>query len=182
MPTLTGLNADEASSQAGYGQIPAAQWREQVGKRFGDLAAAFLKLYPAANDAQAGASQKAASRDQGRVSMYLWAVNRAKTAKTKLFTYCWDHAEPGQDSARYAAFHTSEVPYVFNTLNKSDRPWTAVDRKIAETMGAYWVNFMTHRRSQRQRSGRLAGVRRETGDHGDRRQVRPDCGGGPGRD
>ena len=76
--------------------------------------------------------------------MYLWAVNRAKTAKTKLFTYCWDHAEPGQDSARYAAFHTSEVPYVFNTLNKSDRPWTAVDRKIADTMGAYWVNFMTH--------------------------------------
>ena len=46
VPTLTGLNADEASSQVGYGQIPAAQWREQVGKRFGDLAAAFLSSTP----------------------------------------------------------------------------------------------------------------------------------------
>ena len=73
--------------------------------------------------------------------MYLWAVNRAKTAKTKAFTYYWNHAEPGPDEKRYGAFHTSEVPYVFNTLDKSRRPWTADDHKIAETLGSYWHNF-----------------------------------------
>jgi carboxylesterase type B len=34
------------------------------------------------------------------------------------------------------------VPYVFNGLDQSKRPWTGEDRKIADTMGAYWVNFM----------------------------------------
>jgi carboxylesterase type B len=142
VPTLTGLTADEASSQPDYGKIPAAKWVQQIHERFGELAAAFLKIYTAGNDAQAGSSQKAASRDQGLVSMYLWAMNRGKTARTPVYTYYWTHAEPGPDSARYGAFHTSEVPYVFNTLNKSDRPWTAEDRKIADTLAAYWVNFM----------------------------------------
>jgi para-nitrobenzyl esterase len=73
--------------------------------------------------------------------MYLWAVNRAKTAKTKAYTYYWNHADPGPDEKRYGSFHTSEVPYVFNTLDKSSRPWTAEDHKIAETLGAYWANF-----------------------------------------
>ena len=74
--------------------------------------------------------------------MFMWAEHREKTAKNKAFTYYWTHAEPGPDSARYGAFHTSEVPYVFNTLNQSNRPWTDQDRKLADTLGAYWVNFM----------------------------------------
>ena len=143
VPTLTGLVADESSSQADYGAIPAEQWNQQVLQRFGDLADAFLKLYPAATDAQAGASQVVSSRDRGLVSMHLWAERRAKTAKTKVYTYYWTHAQPGPDSARYGAFHSSEVPYVFFTLKTSDRPWAAEDRKIAETIGAYWVNFIT---------------------------------------
>jgi carboxylesterase type B len=105
------------------------------------LASSFLKLYPFSGDEQAGAAEKASAREQGRISMYLWALNRAKTAKTKAFTYYWNHAEPGPDEKRYGAFHTSEVPYVFNTLNKSSRPWTAEDHQIAETLGAYWANF-----------------------------------------
>lgn len=143
VPTLTGLTADEASSQPDYGAIPADNWSQQMRQRFGDLADSFLKLYPAGSDAQAGSSQKASGREQGMVSMYLWAVARAKTAKTPVYTYFWTHAEPGPDSERFGAFHTSEVPYVFNTLDKSDRGWTVEDRKIAQTMGSYWINFMT---------------------------------------
>jgi para-nitrobenzyl esterase len=30
---------------------------------------------------------------------------------------------------------------VFNTLDKSSRPWTTNDHKIAETLGSYWQNF-----------------------------------------
>ena len=143
VPTLTGFTADEASSQPDYGRIPAEKWRQDMRKRFGDLADSFLKLYPADSDSAAGGSEKTASREQGLVSMHLWAKDRAATAKTKAFTYYWTHAEPGPDSARFGAFHTSEVPYVFNTLDKSDRGWTVEDRKIAQTIGSYWINFMT---------------------------------------
>ena len=48
---------------------------------------------------------------------------------------------PGPDAAQFGAFHTSEVPYVFNTLYMSDRPFTDADRKIAGMMSSYWANF-----------------------------------------
>lgn len=105
------------------------------------MSAAFLKLYPASSKEQAGQSQNDSARDQMRTSMYLWALNRAKTAKTKAYTYYWDHTLPGPDADKYGAFHTSEVPYVFNSLAKSDRPFTDADHKIAEMMSSYWANF-----------------------------------------
>jgi para-nitrobenzyl esterase len=40
-------------------------------------------------------------------------------------------------------FHTSEVPYVFGTLDKLRRPWTEIDRKLSQTMMSYWTNFAT---------------------------------------
>jgi carboxylesterase type B len=75
--------------------------------------------------------------------MYLWARERAKTSKTKAFIYLWDHALPGPDAERFGAFHTGEVPYVLNTLYMSDRPFTDEDKKIADMMSSYWVNFIT---------------------------------------
>lgn len=43
--------------------------------------------------------------------------------------------------AQYGAFHTSEVPYVLNTLSMSDRPYTDADRKIADILSSHWTNF-----------------------------------------
>jgi para-nitrobenzyl esterase len=75
------------------------------------------------------------------VSLYLWARERAKTSKTPAYTYLWDHTLPGPDAERFGAFHTSEVPYVLNTLYKSDRPFKDADRTIAEMMSSYWASF-----------------------------------------
>jgi para-nitrobenzyl esterase len=69
--------------------------------------------------------------------MYLWATQRAATARTGAFTYFWDHTLPGRDAARYAAFHTSDVPYVMNTLGMSNRPFTAADQQIADRLSTY---------------------------------------------
>jgi para-nitrobenzyl esterase len=74
--------------------------------------------------------------------MYLWAMNRGKTARTKAFTYFWDHPLPGPDVEKYGAFHTSEVPYVMNAVAMSDRPFAESDRRIADTLSSYWANFM----------------------------------------
>lgn len=86
-------------------------------------------------------AQSQSVRDQALVSMYLWAKERSTTAKTKVYEYLWDHALAGPDAARFGAFHTSEVPYVMNTLYMSDRPFTDADRKIADMMSSYWANF-----------------------------------------
>jgi len=134
VPTLTGLTSDEGSASATYGKLSAEEYEKEARQRFARLADQFLKLYPVS-------AQKEGARDQGLVSMYLWAKNRAATAKTNVYTYYWDHPEPGPKKDIYGAFHSSEVPYVFNSLSKADRPWEPADRKIADTMSSYWANF-----------------------------------------
>jgi para-nitrobenzyl esterase len=142
VPELTGMNRDERSSEADYGTIPMASYASRMRQRYGAAADRFFKLYPNDSQEHSGTSQQAALRDSGLVSMYMWGQLRAKTARSPAFTYYWTHAEPGPDSARYGAFHTSEVPYVFNSLNQSQRPWTDADHRMADLLGSYWVNFM----------------------------------------
>ena len=140
VPVLTGTNRDEG------GAVPqptatAASFEKQAQQRYGDRAAEFLKLYPAESDAAARTEQNASARDVSRVTTATWAAVRGKTARTPTFTYFWDHTLPGPDAAQYGAFHTSEVPYVMNTLPFSDRPFTADDHRIADVMSSYWANF-----------------------------------------
>jgi para-nitrobenzyl esterase len=43
---------------------------------------------------------------------------------------------------KYGAFHTGEVPYVFQNLPAINRPWQPGDYQLAQTMATYWVNFI----------------------------------------
>jgi len=140
--TLTGANAGELGGLGPpQGPMTAEKFANQARQRYGAAAEEFLKLYPAETDEAARTAQSQSARDQALVSMYLWARERSKTARTRVYEYLWDHALPGPDAERYGAFHTSEVPYVMNTLYMSDRPFTEVDRRIADMMSSYWVNF-----------------------------------------
>jgi para-nitrobenzyl esterase len=140
--TLTGANKDELGGLGPpQGPVTAESFAKQARQRYGEAAGEFLNLYPARTDEEAKIAQSQSSRDQALVSMYLWAKLRAKTAKTNVYEYLWDHAMPGPDAARFGAFHTSEVPYVLNTLYMSDRPFTQADRNIAAEMSSYWANF-----------------------------------------
>ena len=49
---------------------------------------------------------------------------------------------PGAQALTHGSYHSSELPYVFDTLHTLDRPWTDDDRKVAATMQAYFVNFI----------------------------------------
>jgi para-nitrobenzyl esterase len=140
VPILTGLQADEGGGPS-YGKIPADTFLAQVRQRFGARADAFLTLYPSTTQEESGESQIASARDQGLVSMYLWARNRARTRRAKAFTYYFSRAIPWPEHPEYRAFHTSEVPYVFGNLAKLDRPWTDVDRRLSATVMSYWANF-----------------------------------------
>jgi carboxylesterase type B len=141
VPFITGANLDEHGPEP-HPNVDAAGFRKAVHDRFGDMADAFLKLYPVASDADAPAAFNAVMRDYERTSMYFWAVDRQKTSKTKAFTYYWTHPIPGSED-RWGAFHCSEIPYFLNTLNESPRPFVAVDHQIAEAMSSYYVNFVT---------------------------------------
>ena len=144
VPLLTGMNADEGSASAGYGKISAAAFREQVRMRYADRADQFLALYPASSDPEAGRNQVRSAREGALVSLQRLAAERAATAKTPAFLYYFDHAIPWPAHPEYGAFHTSEVPYVFANLSLLKRPWTAVDRRLADVVSSYWVQFATN--------------------------------------
>jgi para-nitrobenzyl esterase len=140
VPMLVGCNADENGATP-HPNVTLAQFKKAAQQSYGEMAEAFFKLYPVPSDADAPTAQNNSSRDYARSSIYVWGVERQKASRSKLYTYYWDHPAPGPDKDKYGAFHTSEVPYVLNSLAKLDRPWETVDHKIAEMMSSYWANF-----------------------------------------
>jgi para-nitrobenzyl esterase len=144
VPLMVGFVADDigvgGSGPGSAARPDAAAYRTEAARLYGDQASAFLKLYPVAGDAEVAAAQKSAARDRIRVSMDLWAEQQAAKSK-RIYTYYFDRVIPWPAHPEFGAFHTSEVPYVFNTIGRIDRPWEPVDRSVAELMSSYWVNF-----------------------------------------
>ena len=141
VPVLTGWNADDVVM---FGPpAKAQQFIEESHKRYGALAEQFLKAFPATDDQTAAASQRAASRDQIFAwQSRTWARLQNKTGKSKVYLYYFDHTAPGSpEQVRFRAFHSGEIPFALNTLAEWNRPWGPADRKLADVMSTYWVNF-----------------------------------------
>jgi len=145
IPVLTGSNRDES-----FGGNPksAEEFVAQARKRFGDLADAYLKLYPAGSDEEARESAFYSGRDEMAFVMRNWARLAEKPGKAKAFVYYFTQQPPRLPNARGpfapgphgSATHVSEILYVFGHLDAS-RPWTDSDRQMADEMSSYWVNF-----------------------------------------
>ena len=141
IPMMTGFNADEASAFPGYGQATADAFREAARERYGEAADDLLALYPTATDEEAGAAQKTSQRDLAAAALSNLAEERAHTAQTALYLYYFDRGIPWPERPEFGAFHTAEVPYFFNNLALMDRPWEALDHRLADTMASYWAHF-----------------------------------------
>jgi para-nitrobenzyl esterase len=57
------------------------------------------------------------------------------------YLYSFNHPLPGPNAARFGAFHCAEMPYVLNNLSRSPRPFTPLDRRVAQVLSSYWANF-----------------------------------------
>jgi para-nitrobenzyl esterase len=141
VPMLAGFNADEGSAFPGYGQATREQFRDAATQRYGAAADTFLALYPAGTDADAGNAQKASLRDFAAVALERLAAERARTARTDAYLYYFGRGIPWPEHPEFGAFHTAEVPYVFDNLGQLDRPWGEVDRQLADVASSYWANF-----------------------------------------
>jgi para-nitrobenzyl esterase len=109
--------------------------------------AAFLAAYPAATDGEVKKAYHDLSRDANFVGHRIWAQMQTTTGKSPAYLYLFSHVPPQRPGGRsYAepmdgAAHGAELFYVFNNLRYTDWPWTDVDRRIADDMSNYWVNF-----------------------------------------
>ncbi len=145
VPVLTGMTANEGSSAYAFGTaltVTPDGLRQAIDHRYGADAPAIAGLYPAGDEASATMARESLARDRGLASMYLWATRREAKSHAAIYAYLWTHVEPGPDAAKYKAFHSSEVPYVFGTLDTPDRPFTALDHQLSQQVQAYWLNFV----------------------------------------
>src|SRR5688500_8724470 len=116
----------------------------QAKQRYGDLADTFLKLYPVTTDADVPLMNAQAQNDEIAWNMRQSAALQSKKGK-KGYAYFFTRVplQNGQPSAR-GATHTAEISYAFNhAYSNGPLEWNDVDRKLADQMSSYWVNFMT---------------------------------------
>ncbi len=124
--------------------VNAEAYKQQLQKQFGTNAEKVLQYYPATNDAIAATSQDNLSRDGFfGVQGYAWANAQLHKGKSKIFIYNFNRKLPAYSAtSNFGAFHTGEVPYVFNNLKTVNRPWEDIDIQLADQLSSYWANFV----------------------------------------
>jgi para-nitrobenzyl esterase len=156
VPLLAGWNADETRAGVVLAKEKpnATTFPADVRKRFGAHADAVLKVYPAANDAEALESAASLASD-GFIgfSTWRWIEAHRATATAPVYRYSFDRkipVEPGNavngtpaTSKDVGARHAGEIEYVFGTLALSlpKVPWEEGDRSLSDAMTSYWSNF-----------------------------------------
>jgi para-nitrobenzyl esterase len=145
VPILIGIDGDEASAFSGHlvTSLTQADWHGLLTRTFGTLEPRFAALYPAATGAQRARSARQLHHDLGLAALYRWSQLWSAHAHSSAYGYLFDHLEPGPQSSRWGMFHSSELSYVFGTLDAApQRRYTAVDRSISRRLMRYWVDFV----------------------------------------
>ena len=146
VPILAGFNSGEIRSLrflAPPAPSDAATYEAAIRKRYADLAEEFLRLYPSSRLEE---SVLATTRD----ALYGWTSERLVTKQTAQgqpsYLYFFDHGYPAADAANLHAFHASELPYAFGTMDRTPPLWPKVpdaakEAALSEAMIDYWTSF-----------------------------------------
>lgn len=147
VPILAGFNSGEIRSLrilAPPASATAAEYEQHIRAAYGDLADAFLRLYPASD-------YKESILKTTRDALYGWTAERLVRKQRAIgepsYLYLWDHSYPAADQADLHAFHASELPYVFGTFRTGTPPlWpkvpdTAAEQRLSDDMLDYWTSF-----------------------------------------
>ncbi len=149
-PVLAGFNEGEIRSLLFLmPKAPDSQaaYEADVRRRFGAQAGPYLAVYP-------GADPKADVMASVRDGLYGWAaqylVRQQAAAGQPAYLYFFRHSTPAQRARDLAAFHASELPYVFGQVGPSAAigpnwprpPLTDEETRLSDAMMGYWASFV----------------------------------------
>ncbi|HTS15959.1 MAG TPA: carboxylesterase family protein [Verrucomicrobiae bacterium] len=147
VPILVGSNADEARSLIpDLDSVTSANFDAGIAKRWGQLPPQLLSSYPHSTDTEARKARLDFERDL-RFGWDDWAWARLESMKGThgVYYYHFTHEPPFPADSVYAGWgpsHYAELWYVFDHLDQYPWHWTEGDRKLADEMSSYWVNFV----------------------------------------
>ncbi len=147
VPAVAGFTHDESSNALRTAKS-LEEYRAAAKKIYGEFAEEFLKLYPASSAAEAREMGLTAAREaMVERSARNWAIAQTTHGSAPVFLYMYSRVHPylpgvaiaDQDTATIGAYHTSDVPYWFGTLDalnllRPTRNWTAYDRQLSNQM------------------------------------------------
>ncbi|MBN8816226.1 MAG: carboxylesterase family protein [Sphingomonas sp.] len=146
VPLIAGFNSGEIRTLRFLLPPPPANaeaYTADIRARYGDLADAYLRLYPPRDFDR---TLLAATRD----TVFGWTAERLVRKQAAIgqraFLYYFDHGYPAADAANLTGFHASEVPFVFGTLEDTPPNWPAIartpgERRFSDAMLNYWTSF-----------------------------------------
>jgi para-nitrobenzyl esterase len=150
VPVIAGFNEGEIRSLLYL--MPSAPdnraaYEADVRSRFGSKAAEFLAVYP-------GVDPKADVMASVRDGIYGWTaqylVRRQAEMGQPAYLYYFRHSTPAQRARDLAAFHASELPYIFGQVGASAKlgpnwprpPLTSAESQLSQAMMGYWASFV----------------------------------------
>ena len=150
VPVLAGFNEGEIRSLLFL--MPKAPdnraaYEADVRRRFGAKASDFLAVYP-------GVDPRADVMASIRDGLYGWAaqylVQQQAAAGQPAYLYFFRHSTPVERARDLAAFHASELPYIFGQVGESAAlgpnwprpPLTSTESQLSEAMMSYWTSFV----------------------------------------
>jgi para-nitrobenzyl esterase len=146
VPIIAGFTSGEIRSlRVLLPKAPASaeDYEAAIRGAYGDLAGAFLERYPSSNIEE---SMLATTRD----AMYGWTSERLVRKQTEAgaegYLYLFDHGYPAANKAGLHAFHASEIPYMFGTIDDTTPNWPEIpgapqERRLSDAMVGYWSSF-----------------------------------------
>ncbi len=147
VPLIAGFNSGEIRTLRHLlPPVPTSPqaYVDEIKARYGDLADAYLRLYPASRDLALN------GLDSTRDAVFGWASERLVRKQAALgqpaYLYYFSHSYPASDAADMTGFHASEVPFVFGTMIATPSFWpaipdTAAERHFSGQMLDYWTGF-----------------------------------------
>lgn len=154
VPAIVGFTHDESSNALRTAKN-LAEYQAAARRLYANDADTFLKLYPASNDQEAHEMGSAAARE-GAIenSQRKWAIAQSKFGRAPAYVFMYSRVHPyipgvviaDQNTATIGAYHTSDVPYWFGTLDalnliRPTRNWTAYDRDLSNKMADTLIAF-----------------------------------------
>jgi para-nitrobenzyl esterase len=145
VPLLIGSNAEEARALVDVTHVEAATFDSDLEHSYGALPPLLIAAYPHATDEEARQARLGLERDlRFGWDMWAWARLQAGPGKNPVYYYSFRQKPPfpaGSVYAGWGASHYAELWYVFDHLDQEPWRWSTADRKLAEEISSYWVNF-----------------------------------------
>lgn len=142
---LVGANQNEGAWFLTGTDVTAANAKDVLTRTFPGWLVSFVGVQPGETDEEARAAVAAFETDMRfRWNMWAWARYAAEADKGSVYFYQFSKAPPfraGNPNFGLGATHGVEMPYVFGHLDPNAAEWTDEDRKLADTVAAYWTNF-----------------------------------------